>query len=534
MDDPATNDLRRELRELGYLSHGLERWFSHDPWSSRTFWSELLALAAKVGTVTAVTCAALTTTLLAIQNPLSGGQLLSASVLYLLFFFALSTLSFVTLGLMLRVRYQTFVETPRMLVIIGLLAAGALALLLAAWTLGFPAGGSPYAMIAPILLIAAQFIATAVVVPAALLSLSIHETHQIPRIHRQSRIVPILLAGLGLLGCVVGWGLIDDQAVVTGPSQVVVRPTDARVALIAIDGIQIEDLDLLATSDSLEISSVDLPPGDSAPSIWASVGTGVDPSIHGVRSVEGISLAGGRKVAQRVSRLDFILRHIAPALGLASRKPLPPSERNRHHIWEILAERGVPSATINWWTTDEGSTGGLLSVSQTTIHRAAQSEDAQTRAIEIDRESVARAMTIANEDRRFLSLYLPGLDIVLNRLPADRSAGARAIVSTTELLDQLLETLRSNRFEIIIIGLPGETGSQAGFIARSPGAPRAGSAMQIAPAILDAYGFPASREMIEGPAAREMIDSYGTRQSAGDTREIDSDYYESLRSLGYL
>jgi len=39
--------LRDQLRERGYLSHGIERWFALDPWRSRAFWLELAVVAAK-------------------------------------------------------------------------------------------------------------------------------------------------------------------------------------------------------------------------------------------------------------------------------------------------------------------------------------------------------------------------------------------------------------------------------------------------------------------------------------------------------
>jgi hypothetical protein len=45
----SVDDLRGRLRELGYLSHGIERWFALDPWRSRTFWVELLLVALKAG-----------------------------------------------------------------------------------------------------------------------------------------------------------------------------------------------------------------------------------------------------------------------------------------------------------------------------------------------------------------------------------------------------------------------------------------------------------------------------------------------------
>ncbi|HEX8152950.1 MAG TPA: hypothetical protein VF698_07495, partial [Thermoanaerobaculia bacterium] len=45
--------LRSQLRQRGYLSHGIERWFALDPWSSRAFWLELITVAFKAATLIA-------------------------------------------------------------------------------------------------------------------------------------------------------------------------------------------------------------------------------------------------------------------------------------------------------------------------------------------------------------------------------------------------------------------------------------------------------------------------------------------------
>src|SRR6185436_11577699 len=47
------DELRSQLRQRGYLSHGIERWFALDPWSSRACWLELVLVALKAGTLIA-------------------------------------------------------------------------------------------------------------------------------------------------------------------------------------------------------------------------------------------------------------------------------------------------------------------------------------------------------------------------------------------------------------------------------------------------------------------------------------------------
>src|SRR5438309_11151331 len=74
--------LRKQLRERGYLKRGIERWFALDPWSSRTFWAELITVAAKAATLIALfgalPCGAI---MLARNHPLSAIETLELFVI---------------------------------------------------------------------------------------------------------------------------------------------------------------------------------------------------------------------------------------------------------------------------------------------------------------------------------------------------------------------------------------------------------------------------------------------------------------------
>ena len=48
-----------------------------------------------------------------------------------------------------------------------------------------------------------------------------------------------------------------------------------------------------------------------------------------------------------------------------------PTVRKRDLVWEIFAGRGVPSAAVNWWTTDDVHAGALDSIGQMSIFVAA-------------------------------------------------------------------------------------------------------------------------------------------------------------------
>ena len=79
----SVDDLRQQLRERGYLSHGIERWFALDPWSSRTFWLELIIVAAKGAVlIGAFALLPLVAIMLFRNHPLSAWETLAMAIAY--------------------------------------------------------------------------------------------------------------------------------------------------------------------------------------------------------------------------------------------------------------------------------------------------------------------------------------------------------------------------------------------------------------------------------------------------------------------
>ncbi len=62
---------------------------------------------------------------------------------------------------------------------------------------------------------------------------------------------------------------------------------------------------------------------------------------------------------------------------------------------------------------------------------------------------------------------------------------------------------------------------------------RAQTSWDVAPAILDILGFPASSEM-PGGTSTSRIASYGPRAGGVETVTMNEEYYENLKSLGYI
>lgn len=528
--------LRQQLRERGYLSHGIERWFALDPWSSRTFWAELATVAAKAATLIAIfgalPCVAI---MVARNHPISAPETLELFLIYAITWLVMAFAIVVSVALLLKIRPELPIETPRGLLAVSIATSALMLTPLAAWWYAFDSRPSMPELVAGGAFAAILFVVATIVVSAALLSFTIYELQRIPAIHQKPRGVPLAAAAALLVALLFIPAYATPERRAQPPLQVVTTPMQRRIALVAVDGLSDEIMrsrpDLMHEFTAVEpASSIG---GASTTERWASLGTGVPPELHGVRSVDGVRLKGGTQVLQSVSRADLPLRSIAPLLGIAVRQPLPPTIRRRDYLWEIFAGRGVPSLSVNWWTTSDARNGALTSVGQETIFTAARNN-----ALAVDAGAARRFLSLIDSAQpKFATIYLPALDVILNRTAADPSSRLATSIRALDGTLSLVRSIRQRGFDVLLVGLPG--GSQSGhatiaatFTIRKPA-----SAFDVAPTLCDLAGFPASDEMPGHPlagAAGPRIASYGSRSGGETSPKLNEEYYESLRSLGYI
>ncbi len=373
------------------------------------------------------------------------------------------------------------------------------------------------------------FLMATIIVSAALLSFSIYELQRIPAIHAKRRGGPMTVAAAALIALLFVPAYAQRERAAIEP-MVVTTPTTTRLALIAVDGLTYDVF--RSRPDLFRLLPVVAPvhpiAAASTTERWASFGTGVRTEAHGVRAIEGVRFRGGRHILQRISRGDLVLMNTP----LARREPLPPTVRRRDYVWEIVAERGVPSVAVNWWTTADASEGGLLSVAPESIFAASKGD-----ALKVD--EAARQRFLASLDgRRLATVYLPALDIVLNRLELDQTARLTASLRALEAITALVNDVRARGYEVIIAGMPGDGQSGTAVIASSIALKKPIQAWDIAPTILDLLGFPLSNEMpghaLSTTSREPRIATYGPRTSAGAAQAVNEEYYENLRSLGYI
>ena len=137
-DMDSVDDLRARLRELGYLTHGVERWFALDPWSSRAFWQELLLVAAKAGLLVAPFAAMPMIAAMIVRNrPVPLAESAFLAVAYLVFVFVHITALVVVTALALKARATAAIDHPLLLTGIALGLSIFLSLWIAIWWSGF-------------------------------------------------------------------------------------------------------------------------------------------------------------------------------------------------------------------------------------------------------------------------------------------------------------------------------------------------------------------------------------------------------------
>ena len=458
------------------------------------------------------------------NHPLTALETLMLTLLYFGAWLVAAFAFVVALALILKLRPEIVVDTPRTLLVISIAAALTLTLPLAIWWYRFDTPPPLAELAIGLALVLAFFLVATIVISAALLSFSIYELQRVPAIHRKPRTVPITIAAALLMALLfLPAYAAQEKRAATTPIQVVTTPTQSRVALVAVDGLTYEIFQSRLLPRFASASAASRMPGESTTERWASLGTGVPTAIHGVRAIDGIRLAGGRHLIQSVSRDDFVLRRF----GI--RQPLPPTVRRRDYIWEIFATRGIPSVAVNWWTTESGRFGVLDSIGQETIFSAAHGD-----AERVDETASKRFLEAIDRDHpRFATVYLPALDVILNRLPLDASSRLAASVRALDGVAAIVAALRARGFDVVLIGLPGDRQSGRAVIAATFPMAAGAQPFDVAPMIAELMGFPPSSEM-PGRALEPRIPSYGPRNASSPTTKVDEEYYENLKSLGYI
>lgn len=168
------------------------------------------------------------------------------------------------------------------------------------------------------------------------------------------------LAGLSFAAALTVLVLAPSGRAESAAPSLTVVPTGQRVLVLAIDGLDEATLDRLRragrlpTFDRLLGASVaTLPPdADRDPArVWTTIATGQSPERHGVRSLEARQVAGlggrlqpGSSGWSAITAATDLLRLTRPTIASGEARMIPA-------FWEVAARAGLRTAVVHWWAT---------------------------------------------------------------------------------------------------------------------------------------------------------------------------------------
>lgn|GEM_PF-685719 len=360
------DDVRGELRRLGYLSDRFDRFLLQDALRPRPSGRALLLAAGRVAVLAGLVVAAVLALVLAAVN----GNLATTPFDLLPLFLHLlppvalaSGLAFLVLsGLLLAVlRFYPVRRIETLSLVIAAAAAAALAAFLAARLLELAQGGVGAEWLVSAALLAALVVAAvAKVVHGALLALVMRWTRAIPERRALSR--RFVTAGLLVVAVVLVLPPLLSARQQPHPEPVSMPSAPGvPVLVVGVDGVLGEELDYLLAAGRLPHARALLASGgrlyrysrsDAAPaSFWTSVATGHAAADHGVISVDSFRPLGLATPLSRSGPLRPYWSRIAVPLGLAEYRPLLSTRRHVFTFWELAARGGDPVVAVNWWST---------------------------------------------------------------------------------------------------------------------------------------------------------------------------------------
>jgi hypothetical protein len=285
----------------------------------------------------------------------------------------------------------------------------------------------------------------------------------------------VMIAGGGLAFAGAATLLVSTAAVDKphGPEHapLTVVSNGRAVRLIAIDGFDPAMFDAFAGDLATRFpgTRARIEPQDTSDPAraWTTIATGVPPDVHGVHAIET------RRVAGLQGRLAADAGPMAAAVGAATdllRLTRPSitsrAERRVKTLWEVAEEAGLRTAVVNWWATwPAPAAGGIVITDRALLRleqggtldgeigpaslyeplRAAwpsirtharvaasqlQSPDAEVTAVlrrsaELDASVVGLLGAHHNDQRDLDIVYLPGLDIAQHVLLGGRTGASQ-------------------------------------------------------------------------------------------------------------
>jgi hypothetical protein len=380
MNQGQIDELRQQLRALGYLDAGVDRFLLAPAVGARGPVALAARASARVGLLAGALLGPSAAIGIGARLPglLSGVRDAVVVALYLavFFFVAITATSFVvTLAATAggRARSHRFAQrASRLSVSAGWVTSLACLAYLTLWWRNANAG---FGWSAPVWTAFALLVAVAIslllghaqrITTLAVLASAAGPSASLPPVGQRSWRVVLAGGALAFAGAAV---LLVSTASVEGargpdhPPLTVIGGAPLRV--IAIDGFDPAMFDAFAGNLGPRFvgQRVRLQPQDTSDPAraWTSIATGVPPDVHGVHGIETRRVAGvqgslaatGGAAAQAIRAATDLVRLTRPSV--ASR-----DERRAKTVWEVAEEAGLRTAVVNWWATWPAPRNGIV------------------------------------------------------------------------------------------------------------------------------------------------------------------------------
>ena len=373
--DPRVDELREQLKALGYLDARVDRFVLGGGAPPRRAVALAAGASARLGLLAGLLLGPAAAIGLRARVPglVTSGldAIVLAAYLAVLFGVATSVVAALTIlaGAAIARRAATSGRFPerarRIAAAAGLLAGlGCLLYLSLWWRTAMAAGSTTVAWTSAILVIAVAISlllghGVTVTVLAFLARSGLSRSLQ-PGLPLSSWRAILPLAGLSFAAALAVLVLAPSGRAEPAAVPLTVVPTGQRVVVLAVDGLDEATLDRLRhagrlpTFDRLLGRSVATlaPDADRDPArVWTTIATGQPPERHGVRALEARQVAGlggrlqpGSSGWSAITAATDLLRFTRPTIASGEARLIPA-------FWEVAARAGLRTAVIHWWAT---------------------------------------------------------------------------------------------------------------------------------------------------------------------------------------
>jgi hypothetical protein len=379
-DDPRVDDLRQQLKSLGNLDAGVDRFLLAPARGTRGPVALAARSSLRVGLLGGVLLGPAVAIGLGARLPglVSGVRDAVVLALYLgiLFVLGVAAFSFVVslaTAALVRTRHDGFARRARLAsATAGWIVSAACLVYLTLWWRNANAG---FGWSAPVWTSFALVVAVGIsllvghavrITTLAVIGSAGGPTVGLPPVPAMSwRIVASGAAAFA--GAAILLVLSASTAVPPVVPALTVVSTGTRVRVVAIDGFDMRTyLDhydaATRVSKALHAASLIAVQDTTDPArAWTTLATGAVPDIHGVHGIETRRVAGLRGIlASRDSQTWRLLGAAGDLVRLTRPSIASRDERRVKTVWEMAADAGLRTAVVNWWATWPAAGSGIV------------------------------------------------------------------------------------------------------------------------------------------------------------------------------